>query len=167
MKFARLWRMRFFSKMKIKAIFYDFDGVMTDNRALLSESGREYVFVNRSDGLAIGYFKKLKIYQSIISTESNPIVSKRAKKLKISVHQKIDNKLKVIKEILKRKKVKPSETIFIGNDLNDLEVINFLPQTFCPKDSHPEVLNSNATVLSKKGGKGVIMDLYNLIMSGS
>lgn len=167
MKFAQLWRIRFFLEMKIKAIFYDFDGVMTDNRALLSESGKEYVFVNRSDGLAISYFKKLKIYQSIISTESNPIVSKRAKKLKISVYQKTDNKLKVIKEILKRKKIKPSETIFIGNDLNDLEVINFLPQTFCPKDSHPEVLNSNATVLSKKGGKGVIMNLYNLIISGS
>ena len=99
--------------MKIKAIFYDFDGVMTDNRALLSESGKEYVFVNPDDGLAISYFKKLKIYQSIISTESNPIVSKRAKKLKISVYQKTDNKLKVIKEILKRKKIKPSKPFLL------------------------------------------------------
>ena len=73
--------------MKIKAIFYDFDGVMTNNKVLLSENGNESVFVNRSDGLAVSYFKELKIKQYIVSTEKNPVVSRRAEKLKIDVMQ--------------------------------------------------------------------------------
>ena len=47
--------------MNIKAILYDFDGVMTDNKVLVSEDGKESVLVNRSDGLAISYFKSLKL----------------------------------------------------------------------------------------------------------
>ena len=64
--------------MNIKCIFYDFDGVMTDNKVILSENGEESVIVNRSDGLAISYFKKLDIHQYIISSEQNPVVTKRA-----------------------------------------------------------------------------------------
>ena len=67
--------------MAIKCIFYDFDGVMTDNKVILSETGEELVTVNRSDGLAISYFKKLNVKQYIISTEKNQVVSKRAKSL--------------------------------------------------------------------------------------
>ena len=150
--------------MNIKLIFYDFDGVMTDNKVLLSEDGKEHVLVNRSDGLAISYFKKLNIDQCIVSTESNPVVQKRAEKLNISFFQNISNKIDFIKKNLKEKKLKPSEVIFIGNDLNDLEVINFLPLSFCPKDSHKKILESSSFVLNKKGGNGVIMALYNHLM---
>ena len=91
--------------MAIKCIFYDFDGVMTDNKVILSETGEELVTVNRSDGLAISYFKKLNVKQYIISTEKNEVVSKRAKKLGIEVYQGIDNKLSKIKSIMKENSV--------------------------------------------------------------
>ena len=74
--------------MAIKCIFYDFDGVMTDNKVILSETGEELVTVNRSDGLAISYFKKLNVKQYIISTEKNQVVSKRAKKLTDPIYGK-------------------------------------------------------------------------------
>ena len=150
--------------MDIKIIFYDFDGVMTDNRALFSEDGKESVFVNRSDGLAISYFKKMNIKQIIISSESNSVVTKRAEKLKIKSFQGIENKLDTIKSLIKKNKVQLSEVFFIGNDLNDLEVINFLPNSFCPKDSNKRVLDSSAIVLNKKGGNGVIMAFYEYLM---
>jgi len=54
----------------LKFIIYDFDGVMTDNRALLMDDGREAVFVHRGDGLAVGAIKKMGIPQMIISTEA-------------------------------------------------------------------------------------------------
>ena len=147
--------------MNIKSIFYDFDGVMTDNKVIISESGEESVFVNRSDGLAISYFKKMGIDQYIISTEKNPVVSKRATKLNINVFQGIDNKLNKITSIMKENNLQKDEVIFIGNDLNDLEVIQYLPITFCPSDSHGEVLKYASKILSCKGGDGVIMTLYN------
>ena len=56
----------------IKLIVYDFDGVMTDNKALIFYNGDEAVLINRSDGLAIEKIKSLGMLQLIISTEKNP-----------------------------------------------------------------------------------------------
>ena len=149
--------------MKIKQIFYDFDGVMTDNKVLLTEDGVESVFVNRSDGLAISYFKKIGINQTIISTEKNPVVMKRAKKLEIECFQGIDSKLEKIKTILIESKIEINEVVFVGNDLNDLEVMKYLSNTYCPSDSHPAILKVAKKILSSPGGQGAIMDLYNLL----
>ena len=76
----------------IQLIVYDFDGVMTDNSVFVNEFGQESVKVSRADGLAIGEIKKMNIKQMIISTEPNPVVLKRAEKLKISCHQNISDK---------------------------------------------------------------------------
>ena len=62
-------------------ICYDFDGVMTDNRVLVDQDGREAVMVNRGDGLAVAAFKRLGLAQMILSTETNPVVAARAAKL--------------------------------------------------------------------------------------
>ncbi len=153
--------------MNVKAIYYDFDGVMTNNKVLVSEDGKESVTVNRSDGLAVSYFKELKIEQAIISSETNLVVEQRAKKLKIPVYQNVKNKLEFVKKLLDKNNLNPSEIIFVGNDLNDLEVIKYLPNTFCPKDSNKKILDSPAFILNKKGGKGVIMALYEHMMEKS
>ena len=136
--------------MNIRAILYDFDGVMTDNKVLVSEDGKESVLVNRSDGLAISYFKKLEIDQAIVSSESNKVVKQRARKLDIEVHQNVQNKYDFVKKLLIKKKLKPSEVFFVGNDLNDLEVINYLPQTFCPKMRIKKFLIHRQLYLIKK-----------------
>jgi len=151
--------------MKVEAIFYDFDGVMTNNRVLLSENGNESVFVNRSDGLAVSYLKKLKIKQYIISTEKNPVVSRRADKLAIGVLQGVNDKVATIKKIIADENLSLENIVFIGNDLNDLEAINMIPNSFCPNDSHERVLKSGCTILNISGGDGVIMALYNYITS--
>ena len=153
--------------MKYKLIVYDFDGVMTNNQVILSEDGKESVILNRSDGLAISLIKKLEINQCIVSSESNPVVSKRAEKLGIRTFQSVLNKLKTIKALLEEYELNPSEVAFIGNDLNDLEVIEYLPHSFCPKDSNKKILESSTFVLNKKGGKGVIMAFYEHIMENS
>ena len=75
---------------KIKLIVYDFDGVMTVNKVYVDQNGNEMVSVNRSDGLGVSEIKKLGIKQIIFSTEKNPVVSARAKKLGIYCLQNID-----------------------------------------------------------------------------
>ena len=63
----------------ISCIFYDFDGVMTDNRVLVDQNGMEYVYVNRSDGLGVAALKAAGVTQVIISTEdAEPEVKSKA-----------------------------------------------------------------------------------------
>ena len=80
----------------IKAIVFDFDGVFTDNRVIVSENGKESVICNRADGLGLEMLRILDIPMTIISTEKNLVVSSRAKKLKIPVVHGVKNKIKEI-----------------------------------------------------------------------
>ena len=77
-----------------KLIVYDFDGVMTNNKILISEDGKEGVVVNRGDGWGVGELQKAGFKQIILGTEKNPVVSARAEKLKITALQGCDNKKK-------------------------------------------------------------------------
>ena len=87
---------------KIKLLVLDFDGVMTDNRVLVTEDGKEAVFCNRSDGLGIEMLKKREIEVVVISKEKNKVVQARCQKLKIKFLQGIENKYKTaLKEIIK------------------------------------------------------------------
>ena len=84
-------------KEAIKLMVYDFDGVMTDNRALQFQDGTEAVWVSRADGWGIDQIRKMNIPQLIISTETNTVVVARAKKLKIEViHGSCDKKVDLL-----------------------------------------------------------------------
>ena len=90
----------------VKLIAYDFDGVMTDNTVFINQNGQEMAQVNRGDGLAIEKIKNIGIEQIIISTEKNPIVSARAKKLNILCFQGIKNKKNTLTNYCSENKIK-------------------------------------------------------------
>lgn len=147
-----------------EAIFYDFDGVMTDNCVYLNEDGKELVMVNRSDGLAISFIRKLGIQQIIISTESNTVVIKRANKLKIPVINNVQDKKSTIEQYCKVHNINTEKTIFVGNDINDLSVHEICGFFYAPCDAEIEVLAIADRVSSKPGGHGVIRELYRLLV---
>ena len=84
---------------KIRLVAFDFDGVFTDNMVYVLEDGTEAVRCFRSDGLGLQKLKKLGIETVIISTEANPVVSARARKLKIRCIQNCQDKRAVLEEI--------------------------------------------------------------------
>lgn len=145
-------------------IFYDFDGVMTNNCVLIGENGREYVTVNRSDGYAVSRLKHVGIRQMIISSEINPIVKKRARKLGIAVRKAVSDKGEEILEICKREGINPANTVFIGNDLNDLTAFQAVGFKGAPKDAEKEILMQADWVSEKRGGEGVIRDFYRFLI---
>ena len=149
----------------LECIFYDFDGVMTDNRVLVSEDGKESVFANRGDGLGVSYIKKLGIPQVIVSTEQNKVVEQRAKKLKIEVIHGVADKGDVISSYCSAKGFDLSRTAFIGNDLNDLPAFNIVGFKGAPKDAAQEILAIADWISDKNGGEGVIRDFYRFISS--
>ena len=88
----------------VKLIVYDFDGVMTDNKVILSEDGLESVIVNRSDGLAVSRLKSCGIPQVILSTEKNKVVAKRAQKLGIPLIQGVSDKSESLRRYCRQNK---------------------------------------------------------------
>lgn len=136
---------------------------MTDNRVLLNQDGLESVFVNRSDGLAISEIKKLGIQQIIISTERNPIVLKRAEKLELICFNDIEDKLVVLKKFMDENKYLPENSAFIGNDINDMDVMIFVANSICPADAHPEIKRIADYISIARGGEGVIREIYDHI----
>lgn len=142
-------------------IVYDFDGVMTDNRVLVMEDGKEAVFCKRSDGLAVSQIKKLGIPQMIISTEQNKVVRQRAKKLNIPCLTNIGNKKLALSSFCRKNKINLKKVVYIGNDINDLDAMRLVGLPVCPKDACREVKKLSKIKLNTKGGEGVIRDFFD------
>jgi YrbI family 3-deoxy-D-manno-octulosonate 8-phosphate phosphatase len=144
----------------ISCIFYDFDGVMTDNRVLVDQNGMEYVYVNRSDGLGVAALKAAGITQVIISTEVNPVVERRAEKLGIPVVHGVKDKGETVKNYCAEHGIDASRAVFMGNDINDIPAFMAVGFKACPADAEPEVKDKADWISSCKGGYGAVRDLY-------
>ena len=140
-------------KIEIKLIVYDFDGVMTDNKAYIDQDGNEMVQVNRADGLGVAEIKKLGIDQIIISTEKNPVVTARAKKLNIKCLQCIENKKEALKKYFLENNYDLQHIAFVGNDINDMEAMKIAGYTFCPADAHERIKKWQTIYWKLKEGK--------------
>jgi len=149
--------------MKIKLIVYDFDGVMTNNKAFVDENGKEFVEINRSDGLGVSEFKKLDLEQMIMSSEKNKVVEARAKKLDIKVMHGIEDKKNTLISFCEENNIQLKQVLFVGNDINDEEAMKISGYAYCPLDSHARIKKISDHILTKKGGSGVIRELYDII----
>lgn len=151
--------MNFISITSIDVIFFDFDGVLTNNKVYLNQNGDESVRCNRSDGLAFDVIRKLGLPVYILSSEKNKIVSMRAKKLKIEALQCIENKRDYLSFFSKKNKFNLDRAMYVGNDLNDFFAMQLCGYRVCPQDSHNKIKNISNIVLSANGGDGVVREL--------
>ena len=147
----------------IKLLVYDFDGVMTDNKVFVDQHGNEMVQVNRADGLGISEIRKLGIQQIILSTETNTVVSARAKKLDLFCIQGVANKAQALIEYCVNHQIELSEAAYVGNDINDLEVMKLVGTTFCSADAHVSIKEISQSILESKGGEGVSREIFDLL----
>lgn len=145
----------------INLIVYDFDGVMTNNRVYVDQNGIETVQVSRADGLGVAEIRKLGIKQMIISTETNPVVAIRAKKLDIFCLQGVDNKAQTLTNYCENNQVNLENVAYVGNDINDLEVMKLVGTTMCPADAHVSIKVISHYILDTKGGEGVSREILD------
>ena len=146
----------------IEAIVFDFDGVLTDNKVYLNQDGKESVSCSRADGLAFDVLRKLQKSVYILSTERNPVITARAKKLKIPAIQSVNNKADGIKQLAKKEVFDLQKTLYIGNDLNDYQAMQLCGYTACPSDSHNKIKEISAIVLETTGGNGIVRELLEV-----
>lgn len=149
-----------------KVIISDFDGVMTDNRVIVTEDGKEAVWVSRADGMGVEMLRKEGIPVVIMSTETNPVVSARAKKLKVTVLQSLNDKEKALREYCRQRSIQLHDVMYVGNDVNDLPAMRIAGYKVVPNDAYKRVKEIADIVLKTKGGCGVIREIAELILEG-
>ncbi|MDD2707174.1 MAG: acylneuraminate cytidylyltransferase [Verrucomicrobiae bacterium] len=143
---------------KARAVVFDFDGVLTDNRVLVTEKGVEGVFCNRSDGLAISQLRSRGMNLLVLSGETNPVVRARCRKLGVECIQ-ADKKEKALADWLRRKHLPPESVIYVGNDLNDLGCLRLAGWPVAVGDAHAAVKSRAKVVLQTNGGYGVAREI--------
>jgi len=149
--------------IKITLVVFDFDGVFTNNKVIVSETGEESVVCDRSDGIGLSMIKSRGIKMLILSTEKNPVVSKRAAKLPIRCIQGVDNKKEKLIEIAAEWKIPLENIAFLGNDINDLECLRVVGLPVVVADAYPEVKKIAKIILTKKGGEGAVREFCELV----
>lgn len=148
----------------VQAVVFDFDGVFTDNRVIVDEQGTESVLCNRSDGMGLIMLRQAGIPLLVISKEENPVVSARCRKLGIPCIQKCDDKLPVMRDWLKQQNLELAHTLYMGNDINDLECLRAAGCGVIVADAHPDVRSAAQLILQHPGGHGAIRELCDLIL---
>ncbi len=144
---------------QIEMLLFDFDGVLTDNLVHIDSNGREFVSCSRADGLAFDVLSKLEKPVYILSTEENLVVTARASKLKVPVLQGVHDKEIALTELARAKGYSLQNILYVGNDLNDYQVMKLCGHTACPADSHVKIKEVSDIILNTCGGKGVVREL--------
>lgn len=152
-----------FNFSKIDAIVLDFDGVLTDNSVYVGVNGEEFVKCSRADGLAFDYLKRIKKPVFIISSEKSKVVQARAKKLGVTCYHGVIDKQKTLDKIVKKRNLKYKCILYVGNDINDYEVMKNCGYKICPADSHKEIKKISDKVLKLNGGNGILREVLENI----
>jgi YrbI family 3-deoxy-D-manno-octulosonate 8-phosphate phosphatase len=149
----------------VKLVVLDFDGVLTDNRVWVDADGRELVAANRGDGWGLARLREMGVDVLVLSTETDPVVSARCKKLGIPVLQGIDEKGEALRQEIGNRELNPANVIYVGNDVNDVPCFSAVACALVVADAHPMARSEADIVLKTAGGHGAVRELCDLLIA--
>ncbi|MFJ2019963.1 cytidylyltransferase domain-containing protein [Streptomyces nodosus] len=155
------------TRADIDAVVLDFDGTQTDDRVLIDSDGREFVSVHRGDGLGIAALRRSGLSMLILSTEQNPVVAARARKLQIPVLHGIDRKDLALKQWCEEQGIAPERVLYVGNDVNDLPCFGLVGWPVAVASAHDVVRGAARAVTTVPGGDGAIREIASWILGPS
>ncbi|MEH6954677.1 KdsC family phosphatase [Neobacillus drentensis] len=152
---------------KIKMLVMDVDGTLTDGKIYIGDNGEVFKAFNVKDGYRLINIKKYNIIPVIITGKKSEILAKRAAELKIEeVHQGIDDKLKVLDEVINKYQLTYENVAYIGDDVNDIDCMKVCYLKACPADAIDEVIGEVDFVCKANGGYGAVREFIDLIIRG-
>ncbi|MCS0604706.1 acylneuraminate cytidylyltransferase [Streptomyces sp. LP11] len=151
----------------IDAVVLDFDGTQTDDRVLIDSDGREFVSVHRGDGLGIAALRRSGLRMLILSTEQNPVVAARARKLRLPVLHGVDRKDLALKQWCEEQGIAPERVLYVGNDVNDLPCFALVGWPVAVGSAHDVVRGAARAVTTVPGGDGAIREIASWILGPS
>ena len=148
----------------IKLVLSDIDGVWTDGGMYYDNNGSELKKFHTYDSAGVLFCKKFNIPVGILTGEKTDIVLKRANKLKIELlFQGVSNKLEVAKELCKKYNIDLTNVAYIGDDLNDINLLKSVGVSACPSSSPEYIKDIVDIVLTKSGGEGVFREFIEYL----
>jgi YrbI family 3-deoxy-D-manno-octulosonate 8-phosphate phosphatase len=148
----------------VDLVVLDFDGVLTDNRVWVDEEGHEMVAANRSDSMGLHALRSAGVKVMVLSTEVNPVVTARCRKMKVPVYQGIVDKAGALPGILEEMGATAEHTIYLGNDTNDIPCFPMVACALVVADAQTDARMAADVILSRTGGHGVVRELCDLII---
>jgi YrbI family 3-deoxy-D-manno-octulosonate 8-phosphate phosphatase len=148
----------------LKLVVFDFDGVMTDNRVLVTDDGHEAAWCNRSDGMGLEALKRIGMPMLILSTEVNSIVSHRARKLSIECLHGSEDKWAILAGVLRARSIDPALVAYVGNDANDVECMKHIGLPICVADAYQPARRVARFITERPGGYGAVREVCDLIL---
>lgn len=150
---------------KIELLILDVDGVMTDGRILLTESGEEIKGFHVRDGSGIKYWMRVGKKVAIITGRGSPAVCRRAEELGIDlVRLNAKNKLPALEEILGELDLAPEQVAVIGDDLTDIPSMLHVGFAACVPEAPEEVQREVDYVTRTPGGRGAVREVIEYIL---
>ncbi len=151
---------------KIRCLLTDSDGVLTDGGMYYSEHGDELKKFNTKDGMGFGLLKKAGFITGIITGENIDLVRRRGDKLKVDeLHLGITDKMKVLNDICQRHGLSYSEIAYIGDDLNDLEVLRHVGFGCTVRDGMLALKEIADYITEAQGGQGAVREVVDKLLS--
>jgi YrbI family 3-deoxy-D-manno-octulosonate 8-phosphate phosphatase len=148
---------------RIRLVAFDFDGVLTDNAVYVAQDGSESVRCVRSDGIGLQALAALGVSTLVISTETNPVVEARCRKLGVRCIQGCNDKRTVLEAAAAELGLTMAETAFVGNDVNDLDCLRAAGVPCVVADAHEDVVACAAYRTRTPGGYGAVREICDLI----
>lgn len=150
---------------KIKLVLTDIDGVLTDGGMYYTDSGEFMKKFNTKDSMGMELLLKHKIKTVFVTRENSKIVKKRVKKISIvDLYSGILDKKNLLTKILIKYNVNSNEIAYIGDDVNDVEIMKSVGFSVTPLDGNHEVKKISDYVCKTKGGQGAFREMSDLII---
>ena len=150
---------------EIKMLLTDCDGCLTDGGMYYSEKGDELKKFNTRDGMGFALIRERGIVTGIVTSESVDLNRRRAEKLKLDILEAgCKDKVAAVKRICAERGIDLANVAYIGDDINDLEVVKIVGFGCCPADAVPQVREEAKFMTKAKGGKGVIREVVDFIL---
>ena len=149
----------------IKCLLTDCDGVLTDGAMYYTENGDEIKKFSTHDGMGFKLLKEKGFITGIITGENVQLVKRRFEKLGLDeLYMGVSDKLKVLDEICEKYDLKYDEIAYVGDDINDLPIINKVGFSCSVNNAIDCVKKRVDYVTTKDGGDGAIREVADLLL---
>ena len=149
----------------IKMIITDFDGIVTDNCVYISDSGEISRKLNFKDVMGFSILKKQGYDAAIISGEKNSAIETISKTFGLKeVHQNIRIKIDILKDIISRHNLSKEEYLYIGDDINDIECLEYAKYRITVPNATQKVKDiQNIQITNNNGGEGAFREVVDCL----